>query len=286
MDITLLSFVAVCAAAGAAAAVAAVNLGVTRVRHASPLDQPPAVAGWAGALAIALGVGLPAGWVLAALVSPALGLLGAGIGLALAFAWRALRLRRWTNEITRDFQALLAMLLIQLDSGGDSLYRALEIAVSESSLAQLRPIVERHVLARKAAGVPLEQALGDLARCRLLRDAPLVQDALARLADLVARDVPAAHLVEALRLMDSLMTDIARIEREQAAQAAQMRYSTYAVALLTAGMAATLFFVARDLGDLLLHTLPGNLTLIGVCGAIATAIIIAEKSTETRPLRF
>jgi hypothetical protein len=286
IDSSVFALLALAAVAGAAAAAGALNLGADRIRHASALDEPPAVARVPLAAALALGTGLPAAWALGTFASPPLALLGAGLGLAVALAWRGARLRRWCDEVTRDIQALVAILIIQLDSGGDSLYRALETAAGESNLLHLRPVIEHHVLARQAAGLPLEQALAELGRCRLLRDVPLVQDALARLADLVARDVPTASLVEVLRLMDSLMTDIARIEREQAAAAAQMRYSTYAVTLLLGGLGATLFFVARDLGDLLLHTLPGNLTLIAVCGAAAIAIAVAEAATASRPLRF
>ena len=107
---------------------------------------------------LGLGLGLPSAAALAFYVNPPMGLLGGGLGLFAAFAWRAARLRRWAGELTRDMQALIAILIIQLDSGGDSLYRALECAVAESNLLHLRPIVERHVLARKAAGVPLDQA--------------------------------------------------------------------------------------------------------------------------------
>lgn len=288
MDIHVIALIAIFSVAGASAMTALVNLGVDRVRPEPPdeKDQPPAVVNVGLAAALGLGVGLPAALALGMYAGPLMSLLGAGLGLAVALGWRGLRLRRWVDEVTRDMQALLTILIIQLDSGGDSVYRALECALAESNLIHLRPIVERHVLARKAAGVPLEQALSDLARCRLLRDAPLVQDALARLADLVARDVPTGNLIEVLRLMDTLMTDIARVEREQASLSAQTRYSTYIVALLVAAMGAAVLFIARDLGDLLLHTVPGNLTLLAVCGAVGAAIVIVERSTSSRPLRF
>lgn len=288
MEMPTVVLIALCAAGGAAAMTAVVNLGVERRGRMPPdeKDEPPAVTNPAEAALLGLATGVPVTLLLAAYAGPTMSLLGAGLGLAVALGWRGVRLRRWVDEVTHDVQALITILIIQLDAGGDSLYRALECALVESNLTHLRPIVERHVLARKAAGVPLEEGLADLARCRLLRDAPLVQDAFARLADLVARDVPAANLIEVLRLMDNLMTDIARVEREQAALSAQTRYSTYIVALLVVAMGGAIVFLARDLGDLLLHTVPGNLTLLAVSVAVTGALVIVEHSTRSRPLRF
>jgi hypothetical protein len=286
MDTQLIAFLALCAVAAAAGAAGLLNLGADRVREASALDRPPDVLSTPLSIAIAVGVGLPTGLLLGLLVTPMLGVLGLGLGFAVALAWRDVRLGRWQGAVTRDMQTLVAILIIQLQSGGDSLYRALQVVTSRANLGVLGPVLDEHVLARVAAGAPLGSALGELARCRLLRDVPITQDALARLADLAGRDVPVDALLEALRIMDGTLTDIVRLEQEQAALSAQTRYSIYAVAGLEVAMAAVIIFVARSLSDALLHTLPGNVTLLMVCLAVVGAIYGVRRLSTTRPLRF
>ncbi len=286
MGVELLAFIALCTVAGAAATTALLNVGAERRVAVGELDLPPQVVSMPQVIVVSVSLGLVTAVALGVFVSPALAVLGIGLGLVVALGWRGARLGRWTKDITRDTQTLAAVLIIQLQSGGDSLYRAIEAAATRANLTRLGPILDRHVLARVAAGTTLDQALADLARCRLLQDAPIAQDALARLADLAAREAPVDNMLDALRIMDGTMTEIVRLEEVQAAASAQTRYSTYLVALLEVGMGAAVIFMARDLGALLLHTLPGNITLVAVCAAVAIAIFAVERLSTSRPLRF
>lgn len=285
MSTTMVAFAAFLAVAGAALMGILLNIGAPRAHGASALDSAPQVVSPAGALAAGLLVAVPSAAALWFL-SPILSLLGFILGAEVALGVRSYRFGKWHAAITRDVQVLVQLLVLQLDTGGDSLYRALEQAALEGRMTVLGPLVEEHVLAAKASGELLSDALETFARCRLIAYAPIVHDVFVKLADLAARDVPTTQQIEVLRNVDAVMTRIVKLEREQRAASAQNRYSTYIVLVLVLCMAGVVLFMARDLGEMLLHTLPGNITLLGVTVLMAVALYAAEQAAYSRPLRF
>jgi hypothetical protein len=158
-----IAFVALAVVAGAAAGVLLFNPGAAKLRAHSLLDEAPQVVRWPqtslGGSAwkhawLAIGTVFPRRWLIA--------------GAFVAFTVRAARLRAWAQGVTRETQALIGNLVIELDSGEGSLYRALEVTVSEGDLPHLRPLVERYVLGRVTEGAYLEDALLDLAAAALV----------------------------------------------------------------------------------------------------------------------
>ncbi len=282
----LLSFILLLSVAGAALGMFLVNLGSSRVLSASELDEAPQVARWPQVMLIAAGSGLLTAAALALLASPPLALLGLFAGGFVALSVRAARLRAWSRAMARETQAVIVNLLISMDSGEGSAYRGLQNVIAEGELRTLGPILERHVLARVAAGAFLEDTLVTLTGSRMMSYAPIARDALTRLADLVGRDVSAACFVDGLRIMDTTMTDIVRIDQEQAAQLAQIRYSAYIVTGLVIAMAALLILAQSALADGLLRTLPGNLVLSMVALMVMIALMRAEYGAKSEPLRF
>lgn len=285
-NIQLIAFLALVGTAGAALATFLLNLGAERVIDVSPLDRPPQVVDMRVALLIGLGIALPLTALLWAFVTPLLSLLGIGVGAMAALAYRTHEQNAWNRDLTREFQSLLTLLIIQMESGTDSMYRALETAMDEGDFTLLPPILEQHVLAVTSTQVPLGATLFRLASARMLASVPLVQDAMASMADKVDRQIPVRNLVQALKVMDNSMVEITRLQQAQEAASAQTIYSAYIVAGLVVVMALVLVFMAPDLGRNLLYTVPGNITVMGVACAIFGAINIAQKSAETRPLRF
>jgi Flp pilus assembly protein TadB len=280
------AFVALAVVAGAAAGVLFFNPGAAKLRTRSLLDEAPQVVRWPQTLALVIGLGLALALGLALIGTVFLAPMGLIAGAFVAFTVRAARLRAWAQGVTRETQALIGNLVIELDSGEGSLYRALEVTVSEGDLPHLRPLVERYVLGRVTEGAYLEDALLDLGRSRLLSYAPVTADALRRLGNLAGRNLPISSLLDALRIMNDTMTDIVRVEQDQLAQSAQIRYSAYIVAALVVTLAALLVLMARDLGDALLRTLPGNISLTVVTLMVLTGLVRAEYSASSSTLRF
>lgn len=291
MDITsfdymALAFLLMLGVAGFAAAAGILNLGADRVIERSELDLPPVVVNTPVTTITSAVVGLGLALLIAIYLTPLLSLLGLFVGVWLAGTLRSLRLGAWRDMVTRDMQVLVTQLVIQLSSGSDSLYRAIEISIDNGRYDVLKPILERHVLARKVSGAPLDQCLSDLATCRLLRDTPLVQSVFGRIASLARRGVPTDTMMEAITQADEMLTEIVKIEKKQEAASAQTRGSAYFVALLLVVMAGAVLVLAPTLRQALLATVPGNITLMLATVLIMISLAVADRAAYSRPMKF